>query len=462
MKKHSENGSTNSEIGRRSFLKTSASAVLAGSAVAHSRAFADQGAAPLARKTSEKALFEADRLFSKEEYQARWKQVQSEMKDAGFENVVVWQRSGGTYDKLSDVYWLTNFTLFGTGQGPSSEYNAAPYTFSAVLIRQGKEPEIHIGLRKEWIDLSKVESGKVVSHAPNLMIGFAEYLRMEGIEGRVAVVGADVVPGLYERQLHSRTPQIEWVPEDDLLVMPQRTKSPAELEIYRHAGSLVTEALDSAMEALIDGKRANEAAALAAAALIRGGGGYHRIDITHGGADRPSVLSQGFYGHNTSAPNPGDLVSIWIYGPIYRGYWMDPGRTAICGNRPNADQKSLIGDCAKIVDELVRLMKPGRTFQEVGVLGAKFAEQFGYPRDEPSLFGHSIGTTLGPGVIPNGDYETGNVGLKAMKGMIEPGMVLAAEAFLSREGVGNAGFENNFIITEDGAEVLDKSPMLYW
>ena len=43
-----------------------------------------------------------------------------------------------------------------------------------------------------------------------------------------------------------------------------------------------------------------------------------------------------------------------------------------------------------------------------------------------------------------------------------PGMILTTEAFLSRPGVGNAGFENNFIVTETGAELLDKSPMLYW
>jgi Xaa-Pro aminopeptidase len=40
-------------------------------------------------------------------------------------------------------------------------------------------------------------------------------------------------------------------------------------------------------------------------------------------------------------------------------------------------------------------------------------------------------------------------------------MVLAAEAFLNRPGLGTSGFENNFIVTETGAELLDKSPMLY-
>jgi hypothetical protein len=40
-------------------------------------------------------------------------------------------------------------------------------------------------------------------------------------------------------------------------------------------------------------------------------------------------------------------------------------------------------------------------------------------------------------------------------------MVLAAEAFLNRPGVGTAGFQNNYIATESGAELLYKSPLLY-
>lgn len=462
MKKNSGHETGGNTLGRRDFLRTSASAVLVGSATAHSQTFGGQHSSLAAAKPPEKALPESGLFFDKSEYHARWQRVQSEMKAADYENLIVWQRSGGTYDKLGDVYWLTNFYLFGTGQGPSSEYNADPYSFSAVLFRRGKEPEVHTGLHKAEVDLSKIVSGKVVSHAPNLMIGLAEYLRAEGIEGPVAVAGDDVLPALYDRQLRSRTPQIEWVSENDLVVRPQLMKSPAELEVYRTAGSLVTAALNSAMEALVAGERASEAAALAAATLIRGGGGYHRIDITHGPADRPFVLSRDFYGYNTSAPNPGDLVTIWIYGPIYAGYWLDPGRTGICGNRPNAEQKSLVEDCAKIVDELVRLIKPGRSFREVGRLGGDFAEKLGYSREMGGLFGHSVGTTLGPYVIPDRDSDTGLIGMKTMKGTIEPGMVLAAEAFLERPDVGTAGFENNFIVTEQGAELLDKTPMLYW
>ncbi len=67
--------------------------------------------------------------FSREEYEARWARVQAAMAAAGYENLVVWQRSAGTYDKVGDVYWLTNFQIYGTGQDPATEATGAPWTF---------------------------------------------------------------------------------------------------------------------------------------------------------------------------------------------------------------------------------------------------------------------------------------------------------------------------------------------
>src|SRR5690606_28396703 len=112
----------------------------------------------------------------------------------------------------------------------------------------------HVGLPKEAFDVSRVVCGKLISHQPNLLIGLAEYLRSEGIEGRITVVGDDVLPGMYDRMLRSYTPQIEWVADEELLVGPQLLKSPRELEVIRAAGSLVTDALSSAIEALIAGE----------------------------------------------------------------------------------------------------------------------------------------------------------------------------------------------------------------
>ena len=40
-------------------------------------------------------------------------------------------------------------------------------------------------------------------------------------------------------------------------------------------------------------------------------------------------------------------------------------------------------------------------------------------------------------------------------------MVVSIEVFFQRAGVGQAGFENNVIVTRDGAELLSCTPMLF-
>jgi Xaa-Pro aminopeptidase len=444
---------------RRGFLQTSTSSMLLASVAADS--IRDATGAPASGAPGPEIF------FTKDEYLARWGRVQAAMAAAGHENLLVWQRSASAYDKVGDVYWLTNFYTNGTGQEALSEELDEPWTFAAVLIRKGHEPELHIGLADDAFDASKIFCGKVVAHTPHMTAKFAEYLRAERIEGRVAVVGDDVLPGRFDRILRHGTPQIEWVPDESFLEGPQMIKSPRELEAYRAAGTLVTHALTSAMEAMIAGERACEAAARAAAILMRGGGGFHRISICHGPATVKSPLSYDFYGYNMNAPRAGDSITIWIYGPIFAGYWMDPGRTSICGKRPSSEQKALVERCAQLVGDMVKAIAPGITARDVGIRWGEIARNGGYLEElggvaGGSMFGHGLGTSFPAYLLPTGDTDTGPYGYKRMKGPLKPGMVLTAEAFLTRAGVGSAGFENNFIVTDTGTELLDKTPMLFW
>lgn len=406
-------------------------------------------------------------FFTRSEYRDRWDRVQAAMAAAGYENLLVWQRSAGTYDKLGAVYWLTNYHTFGTGQGPATSPEFGdPYTFSAVLIRKGQEPELHTGLAEKDIDVSRIVCGEVVSHPTPMMVSFAEYLRSAGIEGPVAVVGDDVLPGMYDRVLRHRTPQIEWVSEEQLLVRPQMIKSPRELEAYRIGGDLVTTALSAAMEAMIAGERECEAAARAAAAIMRGGGGFHRIDVNHGRFSEKYFLSRDLYGHNRSAPSPGDVFTVWIYGPLFEGYFMDPGRTGICANRPTPAQRSLLEDCAQIVTGMVDAVAPGATARAIGRKGEELSRRVGYfdfpPPISFPILGHHLGVSVPPLLIPFGDVEAGELGYRSIEDALKPGMVLGIEAFLAREGVGVAGFERNIVVTDSGTEVLDGAPMFFW
>ena len=257
-------------------------------------------------------------FFAPEEYRARWARVDQAMAAGGYDHLLIWQRGAGTFDRVGDVFWLTNFVMNGSGQDPASEEYGAPYTFSAVLIRRGREPELHVGLPAADMELTHVVCGTVVSHPDNLITGLARYLRTQGIEGRVAVVGDDVLPGMYDRLLRLHTPQIDWHADETLLLGAQTVKSSRELEAYRMAGELVTRSLTSACEALLVGESSAEAASRAAAILLRAGGGFHRIDIHHGPATEHRVVSADLYGYQTTPPAAGEVVrdlDLWAHLP---------------------------------------------------------------------------------------------------------------------------------------------------
>lgn len=407
----------------------------------------------------------ASRYFPREEYEDRWSRVYAELKRSGFDTLVVWQRSAGTFDRAGDVFWLTNFSTFGTGQDPADEEFCAGYSFAAVLFHNGREPEIHTGQPAIETDDSRVFCGEIVHHASNFVVGLADRLRSLGIEGRVALVGDDILPGLYDRILRAQTQQIGWISQDDLLIEAQSIKSPRELEAFRTAGEIVTRSLSAAMEAMIVGRSGAEAAGLAAGIVVSAGGGFHRIDMSHGPRSERYLLSDDFYGYDTTAPNQGDLVRGWVFGPIFKGYWLDPGRTSVCGRTASTEKKRLVEGAASIVDGIVSAIRPGVTSRELGVAGEKIARHVGYfdCAQRLPLFGHRLGTFFVPYIIPVGGADGGHTDDKMkLDEPLRPGMVVAAEAFLTHEGVGTAGFEQNLIVTDTGSELLTRTPMLFW
>jgi len=158
-------------------------------------------------------------------------------------------------------------------------------------------------------------------------------------------------------------------------------------------------------------------------------------------------------------------VRAWIYGPIFAGYWLDPGRTVICGNKPDRAQRSLLEGAVEIVDAVVAATKPGVTPRQLGVLGGELARKHGYfdyPQLKVPLLGHGLATNFIPYVIPIGAGEEDTDGSLRYDEPLQAGMVMSAEIFLTHPGVGTAGFEQNLIVTEQGPELLTKTPMLCW
>ena len=408
-------------------------------------------------------------IFPREEYEARWSHLQEQLKRLGYTTAVIWQRTGGSYDGAGDVYYLTNYASVASGQEPN--YGGAAVVgraMAALLVREGAEPELHTAEPASLVDRDEVVCGEIFGHDTNLALGLAKRLKELGIEGRVANQGEAFLPVELYRFLSAATPAIEWVPEIGLLYELQSHKSKREIDVYRMVGEVASRALTAMMESLIKGERECDAAAKAADLIIRAGGGFQRVMCHHGPKSEHAFLNNPLYGYSTDAPKVGDLVRGFVYGPIYGGYWLDPGRTAVCGGKPNPKQKKLVEDSVEMVEAVVAGIHPGVTGRELGLIGDRVIEKLGYAETlrEAStweLYGHSVSTYWLPPMLPGG----GQVSEARRKGWhvddpFHVGQVQSVEFFIQEPGVGTATIEHLVIVQENGVEDLDTTPFLFW
>lgn len=406
-----------------------------------------------------------DLPFPLEEYQRRWARVQDDMASAGVETLVVWQRSGGSYDRAGDVHWLTNYASLASGQEPPMPPLAVGRAFAALIIRRGEEPELHMAEPVEATDLGQVAVERVFGHA-NLIDGVAERLTQLAVEGDVTYVGDDLLPTMFQRTLAEFTPAIRWLPSDTFLWGAQWLKSRLELDVYREAGAVASRALTALMEGLIAGEPETVAGARAAAEIVRAGGGFQRVCAHHGPRSEKVMWSNGLTGLSTQAPAPGDMVRGWVYGPILHGYWLDPGRSAVCGRQPGAAAKALIEATLGVVNGLIEVSRPGVTAREIGRRGDELVQRSGYSDKDGAIwqiYGHGLSAFFSPPQIP-ADLPAEAPFPPALR-IDEPtvaGQVLTIEVFLTDPGVGTATFEEVFIVGEQANEVVTTTPQVFW
>lgn len=134
------------------------------------------------------------------------------------------------------------------------------------------------------------------------------------------------------------------------------------------------------------------------------------------------------------------------------------GRTAVAGRRPSGARKEPVETAAGIVDCAMAAIRPGVPVIGAARLGDRLTSAFGGDKDQGAekwpFYGHGIGLFFEKPYVSTQMGSAGDV--------FQEGMVLRVEAFLAREGVGSAGFEQHVIVTKDGTELLITSPMPWW
>ena len=386
------------------------------------------------------------------EYEDRWRRVKEEMKKRGYPIAIVWGQTAGNYERAMEITWLTNYYSEYSGQDPdSAAWNARSY--ACAILEPGKEPELHADGSAYRDDL--VSTGNFHTHM-DVVAGVADALIARGADGQVAFVGSDCLPVKYADQLRILTPGISFQFDDDLVRACRRIKSARELACYREGGLIVSDAMTRLCRSIIAGKTAAEAVAEASAEIVRRGGVWHRIPLNFGDTSQ-FVQRDPTYGYSQDAPKRGDMARFAIDGPIHQGYWFDPCRTVVVGGQASAAQRSLLEDSYSVVQLILDTIKAGVSVKAVAEKAEARQHEITKGEDHAAsmwpMNGHGNGMMWEPPFISTtacGEDE-----------IWEAGMVGGAECFSAREGVGAVGWEQNFIVTDGGTEVITTTPV-FW
>lgn len=166
----------------------------------------------------------------------------------------------------------------------------------------------------------------------------------------------------------------------------------------------------------------------------------------------PSIIASGErsclpHGQATNKiVNNGEFLTM-DFGCIYENYCSDMTRTVVIGE-PSSEMVKVYNTVLAAQENALKAYKAGVTGAEVDKVARDFIEKAGYG----DKFGHGLGHGVGrqihemPRISPLGTTK------------LEAGMVVTDEPGIYISGFGGVRIEDLLVVTDNGCEVLSKSP----
>ena len=380
--------------------------------------------------------------IERSEFKSRREAFAAAIGMAGHDGALVVSRGGSTLDRYGNVLYLT---------GHYQHYSylpESPPTFSgrahnAFALTADGAGTLCVAVPE--IDEEAVVADRI-AHSDRWAETVRDCLRALGLaDGRVLLVGADVLPTSQWEVLREMLPRVRWSFGDGLIEELRRIKSPAEQAVIRESAAINRKAVTAFFEAAVPGATEADAVAAAAAVITGHGAGLYYAAVSSGPRTW-AWMSAPLPGWSLRRIEKGDLVRLDL-ACVWQGYLSDFGRTVVAGGQPSSDQTRLLDTLhADIV------AAGDAALAQAGVaLGGEAAREGQIVASYPVHWGHCLG--LGwerPWMTPPGEAA------------IEPGMVLAIERALTLEGVGTAAAEQNLLVTQTGFELLTEGSQGRW
>ncbi|MBS1882534.1 MAG: aminopeptidase P family protein [Actinobacteria bacterium] len=400
-------------------------------------------------------------VASKSEIEGRWRRALSSCADRDLDGLLVVSRGQSSIDSYADVFYLSNH-VGNWGFTPDVDGYWTGRSFSALALAPGSDPRLIVDLPDYRTDLVQVEDVRFETDFPGALAAALRDLGLAG--GRVGIVGLNVITAKVFAQLVEQAGSTEFVDCDDLIEAMRVVKSPFELERMRAAAEVGDRVVQAVLEAALS-PGTTEAQAVAAGVAVGAELGVAFYDTPVASGPYSNYFSHGHRPSWTSRELcTGDLFHLDAYGAV-DGYLFDFGRSCVVGGSPDPDQLALLEGGITAVTKGMAAVRPGvevrAVFEAVhgslvadglapaadtAEMGTASALSFGFP-----IHGHSLG--LGweaPWISATDSTE------------LVPGMCLAVECMPGVEAVGSTFFEQQLVITDDGAEQISGAPDRYW
>ncbi|MEZ2128808.1 MULTISPECIES: M24 family metallopeptidase [unclassified Sinorhizobium] len=271
-----------------------------------------------------------------------------------------------------------------------------------------------------------------------------ELLKERGLDG--ARIGADLefMPAADFEALRQALPQVAWIDGSETLRRLRAVKDPREIERLRRASRAAEAGLIRMAAAIKPDVHLSELSAAwkmgAQAAAAEGGfalsGHWDFISVGPDLSDMSAVVT------------PGALIKADV-GTLVDGYSSDGARTFTYG-----PASRLARDIFRALENAfaagLEQLRPGNAFGNVHAAMLASMRRDGFAEYYRGHFGHSVGG--GTGIEEWPFFSAGSPEI------LQPNMVVALEAPFYGRGLGALMIEDQFLITEAGAECMNMLP----